>query len=197
MLLMTKHVGNKKVDKYIIEGDDLIANADVMLDLFQVTQPRLVQLVKEKVAVKFGTGRYDLCTSVRNYVLFLRARTMPNSMSKNIDYHEERARLTKMQADKAEMEVEELAGSLAKVEDVVKQWESILMDVKGKLLSIPSKLATIVCDEDNPAVIQDLIDNYIREALLELSIYEGTSEHTPSIDTSNAGDETTTEADHI
>jgi len=194
---MTKHVGNKKVDKYIIEGDDLIANADVMLDLFQVTQPRLVQLVKEKVAVKFGTGRYDLCTSVRNYVLFLRARTMPNSMSKNIDYHEERARLTKMQADKAEMEVEELAGSLAKVEDVVKQWESILMDVKGKLLSIPSKLATIVCDEDNPAVIQDLIDNYIREALLELSIYEGTSEHTPSIDTSNAGDETTTEADHI
>lgn len=194
---MANHPGNKKVDKYTIEGDDLIANADVMLDVFQVTQPRLVQLVKEKVAVKFGTGKYDLCTSVRNYVLFLRARAMPNSMSKNIDYHEERARLTKMQADKAEMEVEELAGSLAKVEDVVKQWESILMDVKGKLLSIPSKLATIVADEDNPAVIQDLIDDYIREALLELSMYEGTSEHTPSIDTSNAGDEAATEADHI
>jgi len=194
---MANHPGNKKVDKFTIEGDDLICNADVMLDVFQCTQPRLVQLVKEKVAVKFGTGRYDLCTSVRNYVLFLRARTMPNSMSKNIDYHEERARLTKMQADKAEMEVEELAGSLAKVEDVVKQWESILMDVKGKLLSIPSKLATIIVDEDNPAVIQDLMDNYIREALLELSMYEGTSQYTPSIDSSDAGDEATTETDSI
>tara|TARA_R110000868_G_scaffold313856_3_gene574874 strand:- start:10330 stop:10944 length:615 start_codon:yes stop_codon:yes gene_type:complete len=194
---MGKQVGKNKVERFLIDGESLVCNADVMMEILKITQPRLSQLVKDKLVTKFDSGKYDLCTSVKQYIEFLRSRTIPNSMSMNIDYHEERARLTKMQADKAEMEVEELAGSLAKVDDVVKEWESILMDVKGKLLSIPSKLAAIIADETNTAVIQELLDSYIRETLLELSMYEGTSKRKKIAIPSDESAETTSETDNI
>ena len=69
------------------------------------------------------------------------------------------------------MEVLEMSGELVRVDDVLHDWESILMDCKGKLLSIPSKLATLVTDIENPAEAQDLIEDHIREALEELANY--------------------------
>ena len=81
--------------------------------------------------------------------------------------------------------------------EVVDEWQSQLMDMKGKLLAIPSKLATLVTDMDNTAEIQELIDTYVREALEELQEYEGNREHKGKPKRGTGSSKATTEADDL
>lgn len=155
---------------------DVYCDVKSLMRAFDCTQPYVGRLKEEGIVVQPKRGQYDLVESTRNYVNRLRNKTEKIDSDGNvIDFHTEKARLTKMQADKAEMEVHELSGELVKVTDVLHEWQNILADVKGKLLSIPSKLATIVIDVDDPAQAQELIDSYVREALQELANYEGKS----------------------
>ena len=102
-----------------------------------------------------------------------------------------------MQADKAEMEVMELAGDLVRVDDVLEDWESILMDCKGKLLSIPSKLATLVADIDDPAEAQELIEDQLREALGELAEYAAIRERQGNTAQGDGSSASSSEADNL
>lgn len=85
------------------------------------------------------------------------------------DYEAERARLTKAQADKTELEAAELAGHLVRVEDVETEWSRMLGSVRARLLSLPTKAAprarVAVNDEEAAA----LIEAEVVEALQELS----------------------------
>jgi phage terminase Nu1 subunit (DNA packaging protein) len=162
--------------------------------LLLLTDRRVQQLVKDGVIPKTEHGRYELAPAVQGYIRYLQDRTVGNAAAP-ADYHLEKSRLTRLQADKAEMEVMELSGELVKVEDVVSEWESQLMDMKGKLLSIPSKLATLISEIDNPAEAQDLMDTYIRESLQELSDYAGDRRHQAEPIESKSGTKTSSEAD--
>lgn len=162
--------------------------------LLLLTDRRVQQLVKDGVIPKTEHGRYELAPAVQGYIRYLQDRTIGNAAAP-ADYHLEKSRLTRLQADKAEMEVMELSGELVKVEDVVSEWESQLMDMKGKLLSIPSKLATLISEIDNPAEAQDLMDTYIRESLQELSDYAGDRRHQAEPIESKSGTKTASEAD--
>lgn len=85
------------------------------------------------------------------------------------DYEAERARLTKAQADKTELEAAELAGALVRVEDVEAEWSRLLGASRARLLSLPTKAAprarVAVNDEEAAA----LIEAEVIEALQELS----------------------------
>lgn len=183
-----------KKDRFDVRGDQIIVNLDVMLEIMECTKAYTTTLKKEGLLVQPKLGTYDLIPSLRNYIKKLKNKSTFETDSGTLDFHVEKARLTKMQADKAEMEVMELSGALVRVEDVVDEWQSQLMDMKGKLLSIPSKLATIVTDIDNPAEVQDLIDDYIREALQELAAYAGDGKHTREPIESKDGAKATTKA---
>ena len=158
------------------ESKDVYCDVNAVMRAFDCSQPYVGRLKEEGIIIQPKRGKYDLVESTRNYVNRLRNKTEKIDSDGNvIDYHTEKARLTKMQADKAEMEVKELSGELVNVTSVVLEWQNILSDVKGKMLSIPSKLATIIVDIDNPAKAQELIEDYVREALQELANYEGKS----------------------
>jgi len=166
------------------KGDKaIICDLSTMMQAFDCSQAYIGKLKDDDCIKMQGRGKYNLVESTALYVNRLRNKTEKIDGDGNvIDFHTEKARLTKMQADKAEMEVQELAGELVRVSDVLLEWQNILADVKGKLLSIPSKLATLVADIDNPGEAQELIDTYVREALQELAEYGNQSKRQRDID---------------
>tara|TARA_R110000850_G_scaffold88334_1_gene189736 strand:- start:2 stop:586 length:585 start_codon:yes stop_codon:yes gene_type:complete len=181
-----------KAARFQIIDDTVICNADAMSHVLQVKAPMMTNYRQRGLIVQPEHGKYDLVATVRKV---LEATKNGSNSDEGHDFQIEKARLTKAQADKAEMEVSELSGDLVQVEDVVDEWQSQLMDMKGKLLSIPSKLATLVADMGSPAEVQELIDDYIREALLELSNYAGERKHTSQPSSGESSSQATTQAD--
>lgn len=96
-------------------------------------------------------------------------------------YEEARTRKINAEAEIAELELARIRGTLCLTDDVVKAWETVLHSCKAKFLSMPSKVAPIMANESDVAIIKDHLENAIREALLELSNYQ------PAIDPVNTG----------
>jgi phage terminase Nu1 subunit (DNA packaging protein) len=144
-----------------------------LMEICNISAAMVQKLKNEGVFVPKERGFYELAPSISGYISRLQKKShLQTDDGKVVDFHVEKARLTKAQADKAEMEAKEMSGELVRIDDVVEEFEIQLMDMKGKLLAIPTKLATIIADIDNPSECQDVIDTYIREALLELSGYD-------------------------
>jgi phage terminase Nu1 subunit (DNA packaging protein) len=142
---------------------------DIQL-LLGVSKSEVKRLVDESIIKKDLRGTYDLLHSLKGYIGYLQVRS-GGTKGVSADYQEERARLTKAQADKAEMDAALMAGKLVDIDQLSTEWETMLMSMKAKLIAIPSKVAPLVADEDNPGIIQAMIDDYMREALQELAQY--------------------------
>jgi len=97
------------------------------------------------------------------------------------DYDTERTRKMKADADMAEIALARAQGELCKTEDVVRAWESVLHACKAKLLSMPSKVSPVVANETDIAVVKQVLEDQIREALDELANYQ------PTVDPVNTG----------
>lgn len=87
-------------------------------------------------------------------------------------YDEARTRKMNADAQMAEMELLKAKGQYISVIDVQSAWQSVLANMKAKLLSMPSTVAPLVQSETNLGVVKDIIENSVRECLEELSSYE-------------------------
>ena len=85
------------------------------------------------------------------------------------DYETERARLTKAQADKVELEAHELRGEMVLADHVIEAWARMLGAARSRLLSLPSKAAPRVRAAANDEEAARLIESEVLEALEELS----------------------------
>jgi phage terminase Nu1 subunit (DNA packaging protein) len=91
-------------------------------------------------------------------------------------YDEARTRKINAEAEIAELELARIRQTLCKTEDVVKAWESVLHACRAKFLAMPSKMAPVLANVTETAVIKDHLENAVREALDELANYQ------PSVD---------------
>ncbi len=99
-------------------------------------------------------------------------------------YDEARTRKMNADAEIAELELAKIRGTLCLTADVVTAWETVLHACKAKFLSLPSKTAPLISTETEIAVIKDILEAQIREALSELSNYQ------PAIDPVHTGSAT-------
>jgi phage terminase Nu1 subunit (DNA packaging protein) len=84
-------------------------------------------------------------------------------------YEVERTRLTKAQADKTELEVQELRGILVRVPSAAEHWRGMVARARAKLLSLPSRIAAAIAPPEKVAQCQDLAQGLVYEALAELA----------------------------
>ena len=138
--------------------------------LFMMTERRVQQLVKKGIIPKNERGRYELVPVVQGYVRYLQEIAQGKTID-TTDYHAEKARLVKLQADKAHLEVEEIADRLVRSSDVRTEWEALLGTIKTRLLAVPSKAAPLVVSQTDPGAVMDLLDSQIREVLMDLYTY--------------------------
>lgn len=93
-------------------------------------------------------------------------------------YDVERTRKMAADARIAEIELRKVEGELVVAEEVVDAWISVVGAVKARLLSIPTKAAPIVANENQAGECQIILEDLINEALEELSNYDPTTNPT-------------------
>jgi len=83
--------------------------------------------------------------------------------------HVEEARLKKLQADKLEIELQEMAKQLIPVDQVTDAFTQMVMRVKTRLLKLPTSLAPLVHGQKDVFVIQTKLQEGVNEALEQLA----------------------------
>ena len=84
-------------------------------------------------------------------------------------YNEHRAKKEGHLAKLAELDEKTATGELVKAEDVLKEWQGIIANVRARLLSLPSKLAAQGHGARTRGELQKILQAGINEALLELA----------------------------
>lgn len=138
-------------------------------ELLGVTTRRLYQIAKEAdPPPKDSAGKYPC----REYGDWLRKRHLDSlgvqTDGEVLDLTAERARLAKAQADKTELEVEQLHGRLIPADLVIATWQALIAAARARLLSLPTKTAHVVIAATELPEIEAAIKDQVYEALKEL-----------------------------
>lgn len=157
----------------------LHCTANDLADLFGYTTKRIEQLTAEGIVVKRSRGRYALWDSLKGLILHRDTKRKnqwdgdPNS-EEGQSYEAHRARLTAAKADVAEIAAAIAKGQAHDAGAVEAVWTDMLMKCRSKLLAMPTRLAPRLRKETDLAVVKDIIETAVTEALAELSSYDPT-----------------------
>ena len=92
-----------------------------------------------------------------------------NNISGKLDYTQERAKLTKLQAEKVKLELEQQHGKFLPLEMVILAWQGQVANARAKLLALPPKLASQVLGMESYVEVEQVVRDIIYEALDELA----------------------------
>jgi phage terminase Nu1 subunit (DNA packaging protein) len=139
-----------------------LAKLAALLDL---TERRVQQLAKEGVLPKAGRGRYDPVVCIHAYIRYLRARADDGETSLT----DERTKLTKIKREKAETELSIIREEFIHREKAREAWGRVIMAVRSRLLSIPTKSAPLLANVKSKTKCKKIVEEMIHEALCELA----------------------------
>lgn len=147
-----------------------ICNSQFLLDVLEISRGRISQLEAEGLIKRAAKNEYYAAESIRNYIRFLRDKPANLPDGTGTDYNAERTRLTKIKADLAEFEKEQVSNKLIPSADVEQAWSMMVSNAKTRLLSIPVKVASaLFAAQNNMNAIREIVEIQIIEALQELS----------------------------
>jgi len=131
---------------------------------------RISELIRDGILPsKMGRSPLNLDVCRIAYISYLRKLGGYNKRSGGGDIAQQKTRLTKAQADKAELEVSELEGQLIPAQLVQDTWTDFVANARAKLLALPSKIAHQVIALDKYAEAELLIKENVHDALSELA----------------------------
>lgn len=137
----------------------------------QLSDRRVQQLVQAKILPEPVNGKYDLADCIRAYEKYLQERQ--NGNFEHDQVAQQKLRLLKAQAEKAELELEVLKGKYLDAEWVEFTWSDIVVTFRSRMLSIPGKLArSLAAAGGNFAKLEKILEDEIYDALLELSRHD-------------------------
>ncbi len=87
-----------------------------------------------------------------------------------LDATQEKARLSKLQADKVEMDLAARSGELIEIAQVKSAAFDMIMRCRARLLRLPSAMTPLVLGQTDPVAVQNTIEGGVRDALDELSV---------------------------
>lgn len=115
--------------------------------LLGISRTRTSTLARDGVISRIARGRYDTRAAVRAYCENLRfhaARAGRPSEASGDELKAEKLRLTRAQAEKAEAAAALARGDLVKAEEVRREWEGVLRDLRAALLAVPSRVGAVL-----------------------------------------------------
>ncbi len=104
--------------------------------------------------------------------------------TKSLNFQEEKARLTKYQADREQIRVEEAKKNLLNAEQVERAWSNLVAAFKSRMLAIPDRMASITGN----AELKDDLKSMVYEALNELSKMDAKDLEPEELDESEPSD---------
>ena len=165
-----KENNSKKIESI----DSVVVSSGVLSELLGVTDRRIRQLQEEGILDKESRGRYNLVSSIKNYIIHLKTNNdlKDNKNDEFLNYDKERALHEKTKREIAELKLAAMKGEMHNSEDVMRVMNDMLASFRSKILSMPSKLAPMLIARNDMSVIQELIKKEAIEALEELSNYD-------------------------
>lgn len=140
--------------------------SEVVAQHLDVTERRVRQLRDEGIIREKRPGLYNLVDAMTRYIKYVNAGS-------KVDLNDERAKLTKVKREAAEMGNRVRKAELMEVGDVEKAYSTVMMNFRSRILALPQKLAPAVASmEGDQQQIQDLIQAELEEALETLSHVE-------------------------
>ena len=139
--------------------------------LFDLTERRIQQLAKDGIIPKAARGKYPLIGTIKAYVKYLQERALGGQAPEG-DLQTEKIRLTKASADKVELEVAILDGSVIPAEIVEAVQSRMIAATRARLLSVPSKVSPQIMYLSELAAVESKVRESIYEALTELSEFK-------------------------
>lgn len=133
-----------------------------MAKLFDCTGRYIVTLENDGVIKKIARGKYELEPTVTAYIRFLRDRTSNETHSEDIDFHKEKARDTKLQADLREMELAEKRSELIPLEVVTEEVLEVSSIFASNLEAISGRLANDLARCADPAQVHTILFDELR-----------------------------------
>ncbi|WP_320179650.1 terminase small subunit, Nu1 [Roseovarius pacificus] len=141
--------------------------AKTIAKLLMLTERRVQQLSKEGVIPKAERGRYELATAVQGYIRYLQDRMAGNaSQVDSVDYHKEKARKIKAEADIAEIEASKRRGEAIDAQEVKRAWQLILGEVRANMIgATPARIAQLILGIDDETEIKRIVRDEIELAM--------------------------------
>ena len=134
-----------------------------------LTTKRMHELFNENILIKTGkSGGQDKDDCRVRYIRYLRVLAKGKNTNSG-DLNEERTRLTKAQADRAELELQEKEADLISSDTIKTVWSDYVSNVRSKLLALPSKLGHLTQAAETYAEAEAIIKEAVYECLEELS----------------------------
>ncbi|MBR3996412.1 MAG: hypothetical protein IKI97_14190 [Clostridia bacterium] len=152
----------------------ITVNSATLEKIIGVSDRRIRQLAEENIIIRAAKGRYKLMDSISNYILTLKvAIESGNSESPDgeIDLEEEKAIHERVKRHISELKLQTMKGDLHKSEDVERVMTDMLVSIKTKLLSMPTKLAPILVSRNDIDFVRNTINREVLDALNELKDY--------------------------
>ena len=142
-------------------------DVDTIARLLDLTPRRVQQLASDGYIPRASRGRYHLVSAVQGYIRYLRA--CANDEATSADYERERARLTKMKADTAELENGRLQGKLVDIDAVIDGVQQANARVRNQVLSLPQRIAPKAATETDITAIHEQVQEVVTDILAEMS----------------------------
>lgn len=142
-------------------SDDLTA-AD-LAGLLGISERAVNDLARRQIIARAGRGRFAV-SQIARYCEHLRSMRAAGNCGP-APVVEERARLLKAQADKAELQVAAARGELLPAADVERRWSDVLRGVRAAMLAVSSRVRQRLPGLTSADVAE--LDAEIRAALTE------------------------------
>ena len=107
--------------------------SEVVAQHLDVTERRVRQLRDEGIIREKRPGLYNLVDAMTRYIKYVNAGS-------KVDLNDERAKLTKVKREAAEMENRARKAELMEVGDVEKAYSTVMMNFRSRILALPHKL---------------------------------------------------------
>jgi len=156
--------------------------------LLMLSDRRVQQLTKEGVIPKAERGRYELAPAVQGYIRYLQERSVGGGHSGPIDYHTEKARLTKAQADLAEIEAAKALGEVAPVEQVARAWANFCAETRVRARNIPERVVSSLVGCTDEREIKAVLMREIDQVLTDMAEADPLIEPTEDESTADDGE---------
>lgn len=115
--------------------------------LLMIGERQVQHLTSIGVIPKADRGRYELAGAVQGYIKYLKDRSLGGGRDGAIDYHTEKARLIKMQADLAALELAKKEAQVTTVDQVEKMVTKAFAEVRAGMRNLPGRTVTLLIGE--------------------------------------------------
>ena len=134
--------------------------------IFGITSRQYRKHAIEDGAPSVIRGKIDIFQACKWLIGYYRALAKGQG---SLSLTDERTRLTKITADRKELQLKEEKGELINTMEAMEAWGIVCQAIRSKVLSMPSKLAPLILGIKTISEIKEITEKFMREVLTEIA----------------------------